>query len=186
MFLINIAVGFLMEVWDLLSHYMLPAIVIEQKSMKEIIPEMKSLKKNIPATLVGVFGIDFVGNVVNNAFKFFKFFGFLLALFIGYFIAQRTDFCVIHIPWFTNVFGQEYKFCWVPLFLIFFIISIFKAILKNIIDSIKIIYFTIFYTAIRLPDSISPEMKDELNSFLLMKETSSSAEDSEEELAIEE
>lgn len=187
-FIIQIAVGFLMEVWDLLSHYMLPAIVIEQKSMKELVPEMKSLKKNIPATLVGVFGIDFVGNVVNNIFNWLKFFGVILGLFIGHFIAQRTDFCVIHVFEFTNVDGDSFdgSFCWIPIYVLFFTISILKAIFKNIVDSIKVIYFTIFYTAIRLPDSISPEMKEELNSFLLMKDTSSLEEDSGEDLAVEE
>ena len=36
-FLINIFLSALVEVWDLLSHYMLPAVVIEQKPLKEII-----------------------------------------------------------------------------------------------------------------------------------------------------
>ena len=65
-FLVNMFLGFLEEVWDLVSNFMIPSVIIEEKSIKEIVPDLKKLKNNVPATLTGVFGIDFAGSAVKS------------------------------------------------------------------------------------------------------------------------
>jgi hypothetical protein len=48
------------EVWDLMYNYLIPAVVVEKKeSWSEYAENFKKLTQKIPATLIGVFGIDF-------------------------------------------------------------------------------------------------------------------------------
>ncbi len=163
--LINLFWGFLDEVWDLLSHYMLPAIVIEQKPLKEIIPKIKLLKTNVPAALVGVFGIDFAGNVVGLLFGATFLLSLLISVWIGYLISIFTEETVITI--------NSFSFSWVPVFIILFLISIIGSAYNKIIESIKVIYFTIFYTSIMRPKNITQEFQAELTNYLLMKKQDS-------------
>ncbi len=160
---IGLFLGFLNQVWDLLSHYMLPAVVIEQKSLKEVVPEIKSLKNNVPATLTGVFGIDFVGNVIRSLFwGVFTVFAFL-SLGVGYLIGLFTEVTVVTV--------NSFSFSWVPPFVLLLGISVVGGIYKKIIESIKVIYFTIFYTSIMHPMNISESLRGELTNYLLMKES---------------
>jgi len=161
--LINLFLSFLNEVWDLLSHYMLPAIVIEQKPLKEIIPEIKSLKTNVPATLAGVFGIDFVGSVIGSLFGGIFFVSLLISVGIGYLIAMFTGTTVITI--------SSFSFSWVPVFIMLFLVSIIGGIYKKVVESIKVIYFTIFYTSIMRPMNITQELRGELTNYLSMKKS---------------
>jgi hypothetical protein len=160
--LISIFLSFLNEVWDLLSHYMLPAVVIEQKPLKDIIPEIKALKNNVPATLVGVFGIDFVGNVIKSLFFLIMFIGFVNAIVIWYFIRDWTPEALITIESFSFSFSR------IPVFIELFLISIIGLIYRKIVESIKVIYFTIFYTSIMRPMDIPQEIKVNLTNYLLM------------------
>jgi len=162
-FLINLFLGFLNEVWDLLSHYMLPAIVIEQKPLKEIVPEIKSLKNNVPATLTGVFGIDFVGNVVGSLFGGIFFIALLISMGVGYLISMFTKITIITIG--------SFSFSWIPIFIMLFLISIVWGIYNKIVKSIKVIYFTIFYTSIKRPMNISQELRKDLTNYLLMQKS---------------
>ena len=66
------------EVWDLLNNYMIPAVVIEKKSLRDTVPKLKALRSNVPATLMGVFGIDFVGSVALGFILPFYIFSLIL------------------------------------------------------------------------------------------------------------
>lgn len=159
--LVGLFLAFLSEVWDLLSHYMLPAIVIEKKNLKEMVSNIKHLKNNIPATLVGVFGLDFVGNVIGSLFSGLFFILFFSSLGIGHLVSMFTDFAVVTL--------FNFSFSWVPIVLIFFIFSIVKIIYRKIIESIKVIYFTIFYVSIMKPMEIVPDKREQLTNYLLME-----------------
>jgi len=152
----------LAEVWDLLSHYMLPAVVIERKKLKELLPQLKHLKNNVPATLAGVFGIDFAGNVIGGLL--FPIYLFLLAISvgIGYLISLTTTATAI-------TFGT-FSFSWVPVFITLYIIFIVGGIFRKIVESIKVIYFTIFYASITRPNEITKDVRKEVTNYLLMKE----------------
>jgi hypothetical protein len=158
-FLINIFLTALVEIWDLLSHYMIPAVVIEQKPLKEIIPQIKSLRNNVPATLVGVFGIDFVGNVLNTLLV--PIYLVVIALCVGI----GTLFSTGAYTWAFSGFS----FSWVPVFVGLFLVAIVGGIFKKIVESTKVIYFTIFYTSISKPKNITADMRSELTHYLQMK-----------------
>ncbi len=137
----------LLEVWDLLQHYMIPAVVIEQKPLKELLVKLKALQNNVPATLVGVFGIDFVGNVLGSLiFTPIFLFSLLLGLFLTF------TFNAPYIVW-TVVGG----------ILVSFMINV---LLNPLVQSVKTIYFTIFYTALVQPKKIDKKMRAELTRYL--------------------
>ncbi len=160
--LINLFLSALIEIWDLLSHYMIPAVVVEQKPLKKIIPQIKSLKNNVPATLVGVFGIDFVGNVIGTVL----FPVYLLTLAIG----TVVGYLIVSISPNTVWTISGFSFSWIPVIIAFYLVFIIATIIRKIVESTKVIYFTIFYTAIRSPMSITQNMRDELTHYLLMGE----------------
>ena len=156
--LVNIFIAALAEIWDLLSHYMIPAVVVEQKPLKEIIPQMKSLRNNVPATLVGVFGIDFVGNIINTII--FPIYLVFIAISVGI-----GKLLISTLPNTILTLGG-FQFSWVPLMIILYITMIASSIIKKMVESTKVIYFTIFYVAIRAPRRITSDMRSELTNYL--------------------
>ena len=162
-FLVNLLLGFLEEVWDLLSHFMLPSIVIEQKKLKDIVPDLKSLKENVPATLTGVFGLDFAGSAITTLVMGIFVILFLISIGIGWLLALVTDVGIIHL------FGNaNFAISWIPGFIIIFIGSIASGIIKKLVESIKAIYFTVFYTSIKQPENIADDMREELTHYLVL------------------
>lgn len=159
--LINLFLAALVEIWDLLSHYMIPAVVVEQRPLKEIVPQIKSLKNNVPATLVGVFGIDFVGNVIGTILFPIYLLTFAIGAGIGYLLVSVLPNTIWTIGGFS--------FSWVPVFIALYIVFIVGAVIRKIVESTKVIYFTIFYTAIRAPTNITKDMRAELTHYLLME-----------------
>lgn len=158
--LISLFLSGLVEIWDLLSHYMIPAVVIEKKPLKEIVPQIKALKDNVPATLVGVFGIDFVGNVVHTIVIPIYIVMILVSVAIGYLIGLATEITVVTLGGFS--------FSWVPIVLTLFIVAIIANIIGIFVQSTKVIYFTIFYTSITKPTEIDKSMSGEMTHYLLM------------------
>ena len=159
-FLINLFLAALLEIWDLLSHYMIPAIVVEQKKLRELIPKIKELRQNVPAALVGVFGIDFVGNVVGFIVIPLYFFVLLVGVGIGWVVAQFELSTAISLGGFA--------FSWVPVFIAFYFVVVIGTVIRKMVDSTKVIYFTIFYTAIMHPKEITADMRTELTHYLKM------------------
>lgn len=159
--LINIFLSALGEVWDLLGNFMVPAVVVERKPLKELAPQLKSLKNNIPGALVGVFGIDFVGDTIKTLL--IPLYTIVIAASIGvaYLLAPVLE---------TTAFPVgNYSFSWVPIFAMTYFILLFGTCFKELIDATKVIYFTIFYTALTRPDSIAPDLRDDLTHYLRME-----------------
>lgn len=160
--LINLFLAVLAEIWDLLSHYMIPAVVVEQKPLKELVPQIKNLRNNVPATLVGVFGIDFVGNVIGTILFPIYLITIAIGFGFGILLASIMSNTVLTIGGFS--------FSWIPIFIAVYVVFVIGAVIRKIIESTKVIYFTIFYTAIRFPMNITKDMRDELTHYLLMEQ----------------
>lgn len=158
--LINMFISGLEEVWDLVNHYLLPSVAIDQYDIKPGIEKMKKLKDQVPESLVGVFGIDFIGNVVRRI---------VVPIYIVLFIGAGL-LCYFGTAYFPTseiqVDGSPVIITWVPLFIAFFIGKVFSNIFERTVTSVKVIYFTVFYTAITHPDRIADDLKDELMNYL--------------------
>jgi len=164
--LINLFLGFLTEVWDLLSHFMLPSVVIEEKKLKEIAPDLKSLKENVPASLTGVFGLDFAGDAVKQLLLGAAFLLTLLSVAAGWLLTFVSDAGAI------NLFANEgLSISWIPTYITLFLMALVFGIVGKLVESIKIIYFTVFYTSIKQPQNISEEMRADLTHYLTLSDT---------------
>ena len=57
-----------------------------------------------------------------------------------------------------------------PLIVGVYVVKVFGAAFERTVTSIKVIYFTIFYTQITHPDRIAEGLQDQLVSYLKMEE----------------
>jgi hypothetical protein len=162
--LINLFISGLEEVWDLVNHYLLPSVAVDKLDIKPGIEKMKKLKEQVPESLVGVFGIDFIGDVVRRVMIPTYIVLVVGAGLLGYF---GTNF----FPTTTIEFGgEDVAFTWVPLIMAVYIGKLFSNLLERTVTSIKVVYFTVFYTKITHPDRIMDELQEELVDYLKLKQ----------------
>ena len=64
--LVNLFLPGLNEVWDRVNHDVLPAIAVDRLTLTDGVKKMKDLRDQVPETLTGVFGIDFIGRTVGQ------------------------------------------------------------------------------------------------------------------------
>lgn len=158
-FFLDLLFAFLAEVWDLIQHYLLPAVVIENKKVKEAVQDLKHLKDHVPATLVGVFGLDFAGAAIGSVLASFDLLIIIVSLLLAFLIGLVTDAATVF------VFDSITLF-WPVIFFGVYLCAMLGSITGKIVHSAKAIYFTIFYTLIQKPTSIRPDMKDMLSNFV--------------------
>jgi hypothetical protein len=167
--LINLIISGLGEVWDLINHYLIPSVAVDKLDIKPAVEKMKKLKDQVPETLVGVFGIDFLGKVIKKVVGPVYFILILLALgggvlFSGVFPSQEFNFNNSDLP------IQTLQFSWIPLVAAIFIGKLFSGFFERLVTSVKVIYFTIFYTKITHPNSISEDLREDLVNYLKLEQ----------------
>ncbi|MFH1636834.1 MAG: hypothetical protein ABIB71_00235 [Candidatus Woesearchaeota archaeon] len=135
------------EGWDLIGHYLLPASIIQEKSVTEALPEIKNIKDNVPGALAGVFAMDFAGDMIRSYFIFLGIVLFLLGA-AAYFLLQT----------------------WIPLVVILVIFIGIDMLIKMLVEMVKTVYFTLFYISVTMPMKIVPEYQEEVTHYLLHKD----------------
>lgn len=158
--LLNLFISGIREVWDLVNHYLLPSVAVDKLDIKPGIEKMKKLKDQVPESLVGVFGIDFIGTVVRRVAVPLYVVLFAISALLGYF---GTDyFPSFELP----VNDTAITISLVPLVVAFYFGKLFNNLFDRTVTSIKVIYFTIFYTKITHPDRIAEDLREELLNYL--------------------
>ncbi|WP_138430911.1 hypothetical protein [Fodinibius saliphilus] len=161
--LMRLFVSGMEEVWDLANHYMIPSVAVDKMDLSLAFKEMKKLKDRIPESLVGVFGIDFLGKIVRQV-TIPTYIGlFLISAALGYF---GTDFLPTSS---IDVNGQPVMFSWLPIILALWLGKLFNNIFERTVTAVKVTYFTVFYTKITHPDRIREDMREELTDYLKLK-----------------
>nr|QNO41191.1 hypothetical protein JNOLDJLP_00015 [Methanosarcinales archaeon ANME-2c ERB4]QNO41595.1 hypothetical protein OAEIHDOC_00015 [Methanosarcinales archaeon ANME-2c ERB4] len=132
------------EGWDLVGHFLLPGSIIPEKTVGEAISDIKDIRNNVPGALVGVFGIDFVGDLVRGYII-----GIAMLLIVGVggglYLATHSLVAIgIGV---------------ILALILHFVAGIF-------IDMVKTVYFTIFYTAVTMPEEIPEEDREEVTHYL--------------------
>lgn len=168
--LVNLLLDGLEEVWDLVNHYMLPAIAIDELTLTDGVKKMKELRNQVPETLVGVFGIDFIGRIVGEVTG-----GLYVALVLvaggatylgGEALPEAFAFTLQENP----LGSAPLTLNVLPLIIGVYVAKLFGVIFERTVTSIKVIYFTIFYTQITHRDRIADDLQPELVRFLRMEE----------------
>ena len=149
----------LSDVQDLLSHYMLPAVIVEGKSLHELADELKGLKEGVHEDYHEAFGVDFSGHVVGHFLLVPILILFTLSLYIGYQFSYLTPDSLITVA--------GYSFSWLPPLLILYLAFVARGILHIFVEMAKVIYYTLFYIQIREQAHIVPTMRHKVTSFIL-------------------
>lgn len=153
------------EVWDLINHYLIPSVAVDKMDIKPAIQSMKSLKERVPESLVGVFGIDFLGKVVRSVIVPVYLILIVCSLAMGLFLSgylPSTEF---------NFSGSDLPFelitiSWIPLVGAFYLGKLFSSIFERLVTMVKVVYFTIFYTQITHPEKIAEDLREQLVDYL--------------------
>jgi hypothetical protein len=135
----SILLSALSEVWDLLNHYMIPAVVVEGKPLKESLPEIKAIR-----------GLLFLP--------------YLLVLAVGVGLGYLLGPVFPSASW--PIGGHAV--CWVPVLVTLYLNFALGGVLKACVESVKAIYFTIFYTTIMHEDRIPEAYREQLTGYLRM------------------
>ncbi len=136
------------EAWDLVGHFLLPASIIQEKKVTEVLPELKNIRKNATGALAGVLGFDFAGDLIR-----------------GYITAILIVFLIISV-FVASAFNN-----WILFLVVLILVLAVNAAAKTFIDMTKTIYFTLFYMAVTMPMKIKPEYRQEVTNYLLHRET---------------
>ncbi|MGD8429431.1 MAG: hypothetical protein PVH31_03415 [Ectothiorhodospiraceae bacterium] len=172
--LVSVLLAAVVEIWDLLNHYLLPATTVDRLSIRDAIGNIRHLRERVPETLTGVFGIDFIGRIVGVIVA--PVYLVLAVIAIGLGVAAADWLPALHFPVSPGqlpgflVSDGTFAITIVPLLVLFYLGKLFSVALKRGITSIKVIYFTIFYLQITHPDWIADDLQDELVRYLKMEE----------------
>jgi hypothetical protein len=74
--------------FDVSEDYLLPAVVIEQSSLKDLAPKLKQLKSNVPAVLAGAFVFDLFGSAISSLASLIYLFILMVGVGIGFVIVS--------------------------------------------------------------------------------------------------
>lgn len=132
------------EGWDLIGHYLLPATIIQEKNVGEVLPDIKNLKNNVPGALAGAFGFDFAGDLIRGYITFFMFLFVIGGIAIGIYLKT-----------------------WIPLIIIIMLIIAINVLIKIFVGMAKTVYFTLFYISVTMPMKIVPQYRQEVTHYLL-------------------
>lgn len=181
--LLRLVVAALGEAWDLVRNFLIPAVVVDEVNLRDGAGRMQNLKDEVPETLVGVFGIDMAAGAVLFMMAPVYLVLILIALGIGLLVGDAVPAFYageVH-AWLGNSapgwLPEPLHFSWLPLLIAIWIGKLFSGLLKRLVESMKVLYFTVFYLRIAHPEDITPDMREELDHYLRMeRETGPDAE----------
>lgn len=172
--IVKVTLWALTEVWDLARHFLTPAVTVDDCSLKEGVGKMKDLRHAVPETLVGVFGIDIAGGAAGTLIT--PVYTVLIVLAIGAGLLVGDSFAAFHFGDLGEMFSDSppawldgRHFSWLPLLVALWLCKLLGAVLQRVVESLKNIYFTLFYMRLAHAEEIAPELQGELEGFLKME-----------------
>lgn len=174
-FLVRLVAGALVEVWDLVNHYLLPAAAVDGLGIRDGVARMHKLRDSVPETLAGVFGIDIaaraVGAIMGPVYLVLILGSGALGLWIG------NDLPAFHVGEAAELLGragidvdpETLYFAWLPTLIALWIGKLGSVVLERAATTVKVIYFTVFYMRITHSEAIIEEIRSELDGYLRME-----------------
>jgi hypothetical protein len=163
-FLVAGAMAILEGAFEVAESYLLPALMIENISLKAAAEKLKSLKSHVPEVLAGTFGLDISGGVASAMLRFAYFAMILVGALLAYFLPKLIPTLPCDV--FHSSCHAEYHIFVFPVILAVVLISFIKRVIRIIVTSMQATYFSVFYTLINKPSELSPEMKQKVVEYL--------------------
>ncbi|MQM36406.1 hypothetical protein KBTX_00390 [wastewater metagenome] len=172
----------LTEVWDLVNHYLLPAIAVDGVGVREGISQMRDLRDRVPESLVGVFGIDLAARAAGTLVAPLYLLAAVVAVLWGLWIGDgMSAFYAGSLRAALGDFGAGWlpdgplHFNWLPALVAIWLCKGFSAMFERLVTSVKVVYFTVFYMRITHPGDLDPAVRDELEAYLRLEGNGDSA-----------
>lgn len=169
--IMRVMVAGILEFRDLVSHYLLPAAVIDGYGISDGVDSMKRLQDNVPETLVGVFGIDVASHAVGAIMGPIHL--LILAVGVGLGFLVGDGMSAFYLPQLVEQFGGSAAdlpgINIFPLIVAIFITKFASIVVDRVTTSVKVLYFTLFYMRITHNDRIASDMRASLDSYLKME-----------------
>jgi len=173
--LVRLLMKGLEEVWDLLNNYLLPSAAVDGYGIRESVSRMGTLKDNVPETLAGVFGIDIAARAVGSIMAPIYLILFIVAVALGLWVGDAVPafYAGDARELLNNVeagfLPAEMHFSWLPVLIAIWLGKLAGVVLDRLTNSVKVIYFSIFYMRITHAEAIIPEIRGELDAYLRME-----------------
>lgn len=173
----NLLFGGIAGLGDLVSHFLLPVFAVDKHSLRDSLGTLGTLKDNIPESLGGVFGIAIMGRIVSAVVSPLYAIGIIAGIGVGLlwgghmpagFSAGEIG-AAYPIPDDWPLIGPHTVFSWLPLFCVLVLGTVLQAVLARIVDAIKVVYYTLFYTRINHADELAPDLREELEGYLKLE-----------------
>src|SRR5699024_3386143 len=130
---------------------------------------MKKLKSQVPESLVGVFGIDFLGSVTRSiATPVYIVLG-IIAIGLGVWLGSYLPSTEIQGAEGAKYWFESLQFTWIPVVAALMVGKLFSSFIAQTLTAVKVIYFTVFYTKISHPESIKPELPSDRVDYLKLE-----------------
>lgn len=169
----------LTEGWDMVNHFLLPAFAIEGIGFRDAMGRLRAVRENVPETLMGVFGIDILGRVVVAIAAPLSVVIAVIGIVVGTVLAP-----VLPAAFGAGAFGDLFpedvlaylpvtaqsQFNWLPLFVGIFLVMLVSAVFERLVTTLKVMYFTLFYTRTLHPESLAPDIRAEIDPYLQFTE----------------
>lgn len=173
--LVNLVLAGLTEIWDLANHFLLPAVAVDRLDLREGASRLSRLKDNVPETLVGVFGIDIMGRAVGTIMAPLYILLVLAGIGTGLWLGDSLP-TALSAGQVGALFPGDYPgwspvdpdtvFNWLPLLVCLWIGKMAGTVFERMVTSVKVIYFTLFYARLMHAESLAPDIREELESYL--------------------
>ncbi|MET4695818.1 hypothetical protein [Endozoicomonas lisbonensis] len=160
-FFTSLLLGVFSEVWDLVKNFSMPAIVIDQSTIRQVPEKLSLIKKNVPGAMVGALGIDLIGSLIGSLSLVL----FLPALALGAGVGYLGH-SLFPESWLILTDNNEVVVNTLPIFILLFISFVLSSLFTSIVDIVKTSYFTTFYIALTRPDDIQEELRSKVTHYL--------------------
>ena len=151
---LSIVLGFFsIETLDLLGHFLVPVIVIEDVNLARSFKYLKALRTHAVAGIAGVMGIEMAQGFLSILLYPVLIGVALLGVLIGH--VGLHEF-----PSTSWVTFHHVTFSWiVPLVGLILLFLIWSALIKPLFEGLKLIYFSLFYLLIQDKKIINPSIQ---------------------------
>src|SRR5699024_7835689 len=167
--IINLVISGIGAVWDLVNPYLLPSVAVDNLDISPAVKRMKKLTSQVPESLVGVFGIDFLGSVTRSiATPVYIVLG-IIAIGLGVWLGSYLPSTEIQGAEGAKYWFESLQFTWIPVVVALMLGKLFSSFIAQTVTAVKVIYFTVFYTKISHPESIKPELQSDLVDYLKLE-----------------
>lgn len=158
----NFLLSSVKEIIPMLSRFMLPAVVVENRSLNSLVYKIDSLNRNVSKELILPLKRKHPIEIAKKFLVFFNIGMLIFSFIVGFLFAEFGAGGIFRF------LGSQ--FSWYPIFMLMFISATLTGISMRVLDSLAVIYFTVMYAMINKSKEVDKRMAMDLMVYLRLEE----------------